>query len=293
MVIVTQTLVTGLLLAGLYSVFALGLSLGWGLLHTINLAHFAFVFLAAYITFELATNFGWDPLLTVVVTVPVGIALGVLLRVFIERFDLDVFSTLIVTFGLLLMFEAGMTWRWTADLLRIPLDSNPYFIQAMHIGPITMPLLGVIAVVASLIACGGVYVLLHHSQAGKGIRAFVQEPEMAAAFGVNYKRLARTIAAIAGGTAGMTGTIVGMVFVLTPTGVELWIPVIFAVVLLGGLANPAGVVGAALIIGLVESFTRQFADPALARLMSLVVLVIALIFRPEGLFKPVVEEARE
>lgn len=68
---------------------------------------------------------------------------------------------------------------------------------------------------------------------------------------------------------------------------------IFAVVLLGGLANPAGVVGAALIVGLVESLTRRFADPASARLMALVVLVLALVFRPEGLFKPIVEESRE
>jgi branched-chain amino acid transport system permease protein len=110
---------------------------------------------------------------------------------------------------------------------------------------------------------------------------------------VNYPRLAMMIAAIAGASAGVAGTIVGMLFVLTPTGAELWIAVFFAVVLLGGLANPVGVLGAAFLIGLVESFTRQFADPALARLMALVVLALVLIFRPDGLFKPIVEEARE
>jgi branched-chain amino acid transport system permease protein len=293
MTVVTQTLATGILLAGLYSIFALGLSLGWGLLHTINFAHFSFVFLGAYVTYELATTAGWDPLLAFVVTAPLGALLGLGLQLFVTTFKIDVFGTLIVTFGLFLLMEAAMTLQWTADLLRIPLDANPYFVAALRIGPFTLPLIGVIAVAVSTVACGGVWYLLKRTTTGKGIRAFVQEPEMASAFGVNYTQLALVIAAIAGASAGATGTLVGMLFVLTPTGAELWIAVVFAVVLLGGLANPLGVAGAALIIGLVESFTRQFADPAMARLMALVVLIIALIFRPNGLFKRLVEEAHE
>jgi branched-chain amino acid transport system permease protein len=293
MTMLTQTIATGVLLGGLYAIFALGLSLQWGLLHTINFAHFSFVFLTAYIAYELATNSGWDPVTTVAVTMPVGALLGAALQAFVTRFRIDVFGTLIVTFALFLIFEAGMTIRWTSDLLRIPLDRNPYFVSAIRVGPFTFPTLGVMALTAALLACGGVWLLLYRSHAGKGIRAFVQDAEMATAFGVNYPRLAMMIAAIAGASAGVAGTIVGMLFVLTPTGAELWIAVVFAVVLLGGLANPVGVLGAAFLIGLVESFTRQFADPALARLMALVVLALVLIFRPDGLFKPIVEEARE
>ncbi len=293
MTLITQTIATGVLLGGLYAIFALGLSLQWGLLHTINFAHFSFVFLAAYVTYELAANAGLDPVVTVLVTIPVGALLGAALQVFVTTFRIDVFGSLIVTFALFLIIEAAMTMRWTSDLLRIPLDRNPYFISAIRTGPFTLPTLGVMALVAALVCCGGIWWLLHRSHAGKGIRAFVQDPEMATVFGVNYPRLALLIAALAGATAGIAGTIVGMLYVLTPTGAELWIAVVFAVVLLGGLANPVGVLGAAFIIGLVESFTRQFADPALARLMALVVLAIALIFRPEGLFKPIVEEARE
>jgi branched-chain amino acid transport system permease protein len=293
MTVVTQTLATGILLAGLYSIFALGLSLQWGLLHTINFAHFSFVFLTAYVTYETATTFGWDPLLAILVTGPVGAALGIALQLFITRFKIDVFGSLIVTFALFLIFEALMTLQWTSDLTRIPLDRNPYFISSLRIGPITLPTTGMIAVIASLIASGSVWWLLNRTHAGKGMRAFVQDPDMASAFGVNYPRLALLVAAISGAAAGITGTLVGLLFVLTPTGAEIWIAVIFAVVLLGGLANPLGVIGAALIIGMVESFTRQFADPAMARLMALVVLAVALIFRPQGLFKPIVDEARE
>lgn len=293
MTIVSQTLVTGVLLAGLYAIFALGLSLSWGVLHTINFAHFSFAFLAAYITYELATATNWDPLLTLVVTIPVGIVLGVALQLFVTTFKIDVFGTLIVTFALFLIFEGIMSIIWTADLLRIPLAENPYFIESYRLGPITVPFLGILSVVAALLACGGTWWLLNRTYVGKGIRAFVQDPEMAEVFGVDRTRLALLVAAVAGGTAGATGTIIGMLYVLTPTGPEIWIGVIFAVVLLGGLANPAGVIGAGLLIGLVESLTRQFADPATARLMALLVLAVALVVRPEGLFKPIVDEAAE
>lgn len=293
MTIVTQTLVTGILLAGLYSILALGLSLSWGILHTINFAHFSFAFLNAYITYELATNLGWDPLLTMCVTIPVGIVLGVALQLFVTAFDIDVFGTLIVTFALFLIFEAMMAMIWSVDLLRIPLGENPYFVRSFRVAGITIPLLGVVSMIAATLASGGTWWLLNRTYVGKGIRAFVQDPEMAELFGVHHSRLAMLVAALAGGTAGAAGSIIGMLYVLTPTAPEIWIGVVFAVVLLGGLANPAGVVGAALIIGLVESLTRQFADPAMARLMALVVLVIALVFKPEGLFKPIVDEARE
>lgn len=293
MTIITQTLATGILLAGLYSIFSLGLSLSWGILHTINFAHFSFAFLSAYVTYEVSTALGWDPLLTFVVTIPLGVVLGVLLQLFVTAFRIDVFGTLIVTFALFLIFEAGITMVWTADLVRIPLEQNPYFIQAYSVGPLTLPFLGIVAIVAAGIACGGTYLLLHRTYLGKGIRAFVQDREMAEVFGVNQRRLALVVAAVAGGSAGATGTLIGMLYVLTPSAPEIWIGVIFAVVLLGGLANPAGVVGAALLVGIVESFTRQFADPAMARLMALVVLAAALVFRPSGLFPPLVDEAPE
>ncbi len=293
MLILLQTLATGIVLAGLYSLFAIGLSLGWGLLHTINFAHFSFVLLAAYVTYELSTAAGWDPVVTMVVTAPIGALLGLGLQLFVTTFKIDVFGTLIVTFGLFLIFEAAMAMRWTADLLRLPSEINPYFTSAVRIGPIRVSMLLTIATALAVLACVGVWWLLKHTRTGRGIRAFVQEPEMAAAFGVNYPQLSLVIAGIAGATAGLTGTILGMYLSLTPTVVEVWIAVVFAVVLLGGLANPIGVMGAAFVIGMVESFTRQFADPAMARLMALVVLIIVLVFRPEGLFKRLVQEARE
>lgn len=290
--VLLQTLATGTVLAGLYALFALGLSLGWGLLHTISFIHFSNVLLTAYVTYELATVYGWNPLAAAVINVPLAAALTVGLQLFVTRFRIDVFGTLIITFGLFLGFEAAFALRWSVDFLTIPFDRNPLYVSPVALGPVRLPAVFVIATALAVLSCLAVWWLLTRSNAGRAIRAFVEDAEIAEAFGVNYRRLALLIAAIAGATAGLTGTLFGINYTLTPTGIEIWIAVVFAVVLLGGLANPIGVMGAAAIIGIAESLTRAYGDPSWARLSALVVLALALVFRPQGLFKRLVEEAR-
>jgi branched-chain amino acid transport system permease protein len=290
--VLLQTLATGIVLAGLYALFALGLSLGWGLLHTISFVHFSIVLLTAYVTYELATVYGWNPLTAVIVNIPIGAALAILLQLFVAHFRIDVFGTLIVTFGLFLAFEAAVAMRWSVDFLTIPFAQNPLYVRPIIIGPVRLPVVFVIATGLAVIACLGSWWLLTRSTSGRAIRAFVEDSEIAESFGVNYRRLALLIAALSGATGGLTGTLFGINYTLTPTGIEIWIAVVFAVVLLGGLANPIGVMGAAVIIGVVESLVRQYGDPSWARLSALVVLALALVFRPEGLFKRLVEEAR-
>lgn len=290
--VLIQTLATGIVLAGLYALFALGLSLGWGLLHTISFVHFSIVLLTAYVTFELATTYGWNPLTAVIVNIPIGALLAIALQLFVTRFRIDVFGSLIVTFGLFLAFEAAIAMRWSVDFLTIPFAQNPLYVRPIILGPVRLPAVFVIATAMAVVSCLGVWWLLTRSTSGRAIRAFVEDPEIAEAFGVNYRRLALLIAAIAGATGGLTGTLFGINYTLTPTGIEIWIAVVFAVVLLGGLANPLGIMGAAAIIGIAESLTRQYGDPSWARLAALAVLAAALVFRPEGLFKRLVEEAR-
>lgn len=290
--VLIQTLASGVVLAGLYALFALGLSLGWGLLHTISFMHFSVVLLTAYVTYELATTYGWNPLAAVIVNMPLGALLAIALQLFVTHFRIDVFGTLIVTFGIFLAFEAAIAMRWSVDFLTIPFAQNPLYVRPVVLGPVRLPAVFVIATAIAVVACLGVWWLLTRSTAGRAIRAFVEDAEIAEAFGVNYRQLALLIAAISGVTGGLTGTLFAINYTLTPTGIEIWIAVVFAVVLLGGLANPIGVMGAAVIIGIAESLTRQYGDPSWARLAALAVLAAALVFRPEGLFKRLVEEAR-
>lgn len=284
-----QALATGLLLGGLYATFSLGFSLSWGLLRTINFAHFAFALLASYLTYELSTVYGMDPLVTLLVTIPVGILLAVALQWFVSRARLDMFGTLVASFGIMLALEAGIATYWKQDLRRIPTMDNPWLTRVWNVGPITLPVMQVLSLVLAILLCGFTWWLLQRSRSGFAIRASVENPTMARAFGIDATRLGYLIAAIAGASVAVAGTMIGIFYAISPASALLWVPVVLAVVLLGGLANPLGVFVSAMALAVAESFTRQFASPSLAQLVALGILVVVLLFKPSGLFRPTVE----
>jgi branched-subunit amino acid ABC-type transport system permease component len=259
----------------------------------INYAIFTFVFLAAYITYDLSAIHGLDPLVTMLVTVPVGILLSCALQAFTSTTKIDTFGSLIVTFGLFLVLQSAITLVWTNDLVRIPADANPYFGKAWHVGAFTVPALGVLTLVAALVLCGLTYWLLHVSFEGKAIRAAVQDPAMAAAFGINAARLGYLVAVICGVAIAVSGSSLGMMYALTPSATQAWVAIVFATVLLGGLGNPRGLLAAAMILALVSSATQRFTNPALAALAPLLLLIIVILFRPQGLFRPAVETSQQ
>src|SRR6266568_337829 len=109
-----QSLLSGLFIGALYGLLGLGLSLSWGMLRQINLAHFALAFLGAYLTYQLA-GAGMDPLATLAVVVPCFFALGVLMHWLLARFSVSAFNSLLVSFGFTAIIEALIQWIWTAD----------------------------------------------------------------------------------------------------------------------------------------------------------------------------------
>ncbi len=120
-----QSLLSGLLIGGLYGVLGLGLSLTWGMLRLINLAHFALAFLGAYLTYQLAISFRMDPLLTLILILPVFFVLGVALQAVFARLNLNEFTSLLVTFGLTVIIESLIQWVWTADFRRLCSSRSP------------------------------------------------------------------------------------------------------------------------------------------------------------------------
>lgn len=284
-----QALLTGVLLGGLYASLSLGFSLSWGLLRTINFAHFGFALLAGYTTYELAAVIGLDPLLSLVLTIPFGIITSLALQLFVTRTRLDTFGTLVATFGLLLVIEAGIAAYWKQDLRRIPESENPWLGWVIEVGPFTMPVIQVIGLLLAVALCGFTWWLLQRSRVGHAILASVANPTMARALGIDATRLGYLIATISGVSVAIAGTMIGTLYALTPSSALIWVPIVLAVCLLGGLANPIGVGISAVGLAVAESLTRQFASPSLAQLVALGILVVVLLFKPSGLFRPTVE----
>ncbi|MCC6869219.1 MAG: branched-chain amino acid ABC transporter permease, partial [Burkholderiales bacterium] len=116
--LLSQSILSGIFIGALYGLIGLGLGLSWGLLRLINLAHFAFAFLAAYLCYQLSSVGGLDPLATLAMLVPAFFALGAALQALMARFALTPFNSLLLTFGVTAIVEAAIQWIWTADFRR-------------------------------------------------------------------------------------------------------------------------------------------------------------------------------
>lgn len=284
MLLIVQSLSSGILIGGLYSIIAVGVTLNWGIMRVINLAHFSLSFLAAYLTYQFTISTGSDPFFSLLLTIPIFFVIGAVFQWFFEKFQIEHFTSLLVTFGMFIILESIMREIWTADLRTLPVDSVPYRAQSIWIGSIALriPQLGVFIV--SVIVSVMTWLFLNRTYDGKALRAISQDRAVAGAFGVNHRRLALILGGISGVYAAIAGAFIAVMFVLRPDGATEFIGLIFAVVILGGLGNTAGTFGAGIIVGVTQSLTSATIGPGFSPLVTFSLLILVLLFRPQGLF---------
>ena len=283
MSLLSQAMVSGILAGGIYAMMSLGMSLSWGVLKVINLAQFSFILLSAYVTYELSTSLGWDPFLAIAVCVPLFAVAGMGLQWVFDRFRISEFESLLFTFGLFIIFESLMAIVWTADFRRLSVEQNPYVSQAIGVGSLALPVPQLSAFIVALAVAFGTRYLLNRTHFGRAVRAISQDREIAGAFGVDYGRVSMQLAGLAAGFAALGGVFIAMSQALFPgLGVE-WFGIVFSVVILGGLGSTLGTLIAAVIIGLVGAIATVMAGPSMAPLAIFLVLIVTLLFRPEGI----------
>lgn len=276
-----QSIISGLLVGGLYGIVAAGLTLVWGVLKVINLAHFSFAFLAAYVSYQLAASLRWDPLLALLVTVPASFAVGVALQWFFDRFRVHEFRSLLVSFGLVIMLENLTTLIWSADYHKL---ESRYATASLPLGPFFLPVAELATFAGAVALAVGATLLLRGTYLGLAFRAMTQDAAVARAFGVPTRSLGLLLSGLATGTAGASGVFISLIYTLFPSQPYAWMGVVFAVVILGGLGSVGGAFAAGLLIGVSEAITMAVTAPGWAPLVSFGVLILALLFRPQGLF---------
>jgi branched-chain amino acid transport system permease protein len=279
-----QAAIAGALTGGLYALMALGLSLTWGMLRVINLAHFALILLGGYLTFELATSAGIDPLLTIVVTGPILFVVGAAMQWAYDRFRLSEFNSLLVSFGVLIVVIQLVSNYWSADFQRMTSDVNPYATESLRLAGFAFPMPRLLAFVAAVVLVGGTHLWLQRTYPGRALRAFAQDRTIAAAFGIDHVRLGLLL----GGVAGVTGAIAGMLIsvdrALTPSAPFEWVGIVFAVVILGGIGNAVGTLLAGVLVGALSGVVSVGWSPSTAPLVIFSLIIVALVVRPQGLF---------
>lgn len=275
--LLAQSALSGLFVGSLYGLIGLGLGLSWGLLRTINLAHFAFTFAAAYLCYQLSTAGGVDPLLTLVVIVPLFFAAGVALHWVIARFDVSPLNSLLVTFGLTAIIEAGIQAVWSADFRRL---ESSYGHLKYKVGELFVPVPELITLLLSLGLSFALWAVLRHTDLGKAMRAAAEDAPIAAAFGVDQRALSLLLAGTCAALAGVAGVCLSLSFTLAPAQIYAWVGVVFAAVMMGGLGSALGPLAAGIVIGVSEALTMAVTAPSWAPIVSFTLLIVLLLLRP-------------
>ena len=272
-----QAILSGIFIGALYGLLGLGLSLAWGLLGQINLAHFALAFLGAYLTYQLATVGGLDPLATFALIAPAFFVLGVAMQWLFTRFRVSPLNSLLVTFGFTVIVETLIQAIWTADFRRL---ESGYADIKFRIGTLFVPLPELLTLGIAIALSLSVWAVLRYTDLGRAMRAAAEDAPIAAAFGVNERLLGYVLSGACAALAGVAGLCLALSQTLAPAQIYAWIGVIFAVVMMGGPGRALGPLAAGVVIGVSEAVTMAVTAPAWAPVVSFSLLILLLLLRP-------------
>jgi branched-chain amino acid transport system permease protein len=279
-----NAIVSGLLLGGFYAAVTAGISISFGILDIVNIAHPAFIILGSYIAYIVNAKLGIDPIVSSVIVAPAFYALGAAVYqvyyVSFEKRGQEALRGLAFFFGLLFITEVGLILTFGVDYRYVEAS---YIGPTLHLGFVDLPLRMLVPCLVSLLLILGLQLLLTRTFMGRAIMAVAQDQlalQLMAADPVHIKRVAFAISIAAAGVAGALLIVIGPV---EPSVGREYIGRVFAICVLGGMGSLPGTVAAAMLLGIVESITSTFYGPSWSPAVSFGFLLLTLAFRPAGL----------
>jgi branched-chain amino acid transport system permease protein len=281
--ILASAAINGLLLGGIYTLVASGLTLIYGVLHIINFAHGSMLMLAMFGVFYLLTLLGIDPYLSLLIMVPAMFALGyVLYKGLIGRLSSGKDENiLLVTLGLSILIENLALMFFKGDSRTIQVS---YSDRMVELGSTLVPLPKLISFVVAMVVCIALGLFMQRTDIGRAIRAVAKERVGARLVGIDVERIYAISYGIGLATLGAAACLLMPIFYVSPTIGHVFVLVAFTVVVLGGMGSFLGAVIGGLIIGLTESFGGLFLGESLGQIGISLIFILILLFRPSGLF---------
>ena len=273
-----QLALNGILLGGFYALLGIGMTMIFGIVGLTNLAHGEFVILGAYASSILATALGVEPILTLAVTVPLMFLAGWgIQKLLINRvIDKGSEPALLVTFGLSIILQDVFLLLFSADAQHI---FASYSLRTWNFAGLSVSVLNVILFAISIVCLGLFALFLNKSYTGRAIRAVSDDPEAARLSGINVRRIYAVAMGLAMATAAVSGLCVGLKWTFHPSAGGDYLLISFIVVVIGGMGSVSGTLLAGLLFGLVQ----VFGGASYGMLISYIMLLIMLTFRPGGL----------
>lgn len=283
-----ELVVQGILLGGLYATAALGLSLVFGTMKLVNLAHGQFLVIGAYLTSILVIAIGGDPLL---IAIPVAVLVGLMAYplqryIFTPVMSQGEEAPITAAFGVSIAIETILLLIFTANPRSI---NASYATEQLNIFGVGVRVSLLIATAIGIAIVITLTLLLKRTQFGRQVRAASLDAEAAGLVGIDVKKTYARVMAISAATAAYGGVLVALSFSIAPSSGTGWLLRAFTVIVIGGLGSLSGTIYGGIIVGLVETFGAQIVGPQYRDLIVFGVLVLILIVRPNGLFSKAVK----
>jgi len=276
-----QTIANAVAASSMYALLAVGLTLAFGVMQMANLAHAHFFMLGAYTVYALYALAGWPFWWAVLAAMGVGALVGLAVERGIFRpLRGDVVAGFIATAGLMFVIEVfcGEVWGW-GHMRTIP---SPYMRPFKILGA-SVAFQRVLVIPFAIVCIGSLMAFMRWFRLGRALRAVAQDPETASLQGININMVTALALAIAGALAGIAGGLMSTIYAVTPAlGGHLILPALIVVVV-GGMGSVGGVVLASIILGFITTFVTTFVDGVAALMVSVAVMALVLLIRPEGL----------
>jgi branched-chain amino acid transport system permease protein len=280
-----NALVAGLLLGGFYAAVSLGLSISFGQLDIVNIAHPAFVITGSYVTYMVNQALGLDPLLTGLLLSPLFFVLGAIVyRVYyvsFERTGQEALSGLVFFFGLMFIIEISLIMVYGVDYRLV---SAPYIGATWRLGPLDVPLRMAVPFAAALTMTLAIHMFLARTFAGRAVLAVAQDRLALRLIGADPVQVKQLAFGLSIATTAIAGALLIIIGPVEPSVDRLYIGRVFAIVVLGGMGSIGGTLVAGLILGVAESLVATFYGPSWAPAVSFGILLITLALRPQGIF---------
>jgi branched-chain amino acid transport system permease protein len=276
-------IVIGLLMGGLYVVIALGLSLVFGVMKVINVAHGDLVIFGSYLAFSAITMWGLNPLWWLLPSLPLFFILGFLIeKYFLNRAaKISADAALIIAFGLALIVQNASQIIWTPQTRSLITD---FTMTTFKIGKVYIPLVYVLDFVTALVVMVAIRQFLARTYLGQAITAASQDRQTAELMGINPSRVYQVAFGIAMALASIAGIFFGLTFSFSPTSGNALLIIAFGVIILGGLGSMMGTFIGGMIFGLSQTLGGHFLGPTGQQLVPFLMVLVVLTIRPQGLF---------
>jgi branched-chain amino acid transport system permease protein len=285
--LILQSVVSGLLVGGMYGLVALGLALAFGVLKVLNVAHGELLMLGGYAAFFAFTFWGIDPFLSMPLVFMAMFGFGVILYLTLFRFvtrteiHTRIKNSLLISFGMVLVLQALAVRFFTADERTI---STAYSSEAMTIGVVRIPVVRLAGLAVAVVAALFLEWLLSSTRFGRALRATSEDWTRAALTGIDVRRVYMVAFAISAALAAVAGTLISLGYSVSPNIGLGWTLKALIVVVLAGLGSMRGIIVAGLFLGLTEGLAAVWLGGQFREVAALVLFLIVLSFRPQGLF---------